>query len=284
MKRFLIRQKGLALAVGTFLLAFALLSWDFHQPVQVFFDGEKLDTVPVKRERKVRNLDEALEELERAERELDVHLKFEWDKMEKDIEKAMKEMDMAKIRMELDHSMREIDLVKMKKELEKINEIDFEKIKKEIEKNMRDVDIELKNLDGEKIRKEIEESMARIDMEKIRKDIDVDMKKLEEEMKELKIELSNIKPEIEESLKDAREELAKVKVQIRDYKGFVDQLHEEKLIDKNKDYEIRHEDGALYINDVKQSQEVYDRHRNFLDKYRDFKIRKEANNLNLDLD
>ena len=115
-------------------IALTLVSWDFKQNSGRYKAGQT-DTVPRNgREKKIRDLDDALEELNAAE------LQLNSEKLQRELTEAMKKLDAAKIRMEFDKAMKEVDMEKIKQELnEAMKEIDGDKIKMEIDKAMKEV-------------------------------------------------------------------------------------------------------------------------------------------------
>jgi hypothetical protein len=220
------------------------------------------DTIPKKKERKVRNLDEALEELDRANVEiniekLNVELAEIGPQVEKEIrnakievEKALKEVDMEKINEEINASLKDIDWKEIKEEVDaSVSKIDWKKIKKELE------------------------DVKEINLEKM----DIDMKKVHEE-------LERIKPELEKNLKEAKKEIEKAKVEMREYKTFVDGLEKDGLINKKDGYTIKHTNGELIINGKTQPAGVYSKYRSFLEKHKRLFIEKSDDDFNIDLD
>jgi copper chaperone CopZ len=269
--------KPVFLAVAITALAVILLSWDY-QPSAFHFAGYDYysDTVPPKkgkaeRERKIRDLDEALEELENAELKVDI------EKIKKEIEEAMKSIDADKIKMEVDRALRDVDMKKIRKEIEEsLAKIDGDKIKAEIDKAMKEVDFS-------KIKAEIEESLRNVDLDKIK--VELDMEKVKEEMKNVEKELKKIGPEIEKSLEKAKVEIEKAKAELKEYKGFIDGLEKDGLISKKDGYSLKHKDGELFINGKKQSSEVYTKYRSFLEKHKSFTIdRNDDDDFNIDID
>jgi len=254
-----------------------LVSWNYQQAPFHFAGGDKYtDTVPPKkskadREKKVRDLDEAIEELEKTEINVDL------SKVKLELEKAMKEVDAQKIQLEVEKALRDVDMKKIQKEIqESLAKIDGEKIKADMEKAMKEIDFT-------KIKAEIEESMKQIDVEKIKQEIN--MEKLKVDMKDMEKELKKIGPEIERSMEKAKVEIEKAKVELKEYKNFVDGLEKDGLINKKEGYKIKHKDGELFINGKKQSAEVYNKYRSFLEKHKSFNIDDEAgDDFNIDID
>ncbi|MCW3074527.1 MAG: hypothetical protein JWP69_1596 [Flaviaesturariibacter sp.] len=173
---------------------------------------------------------------------------------------------------QLDRSMIQLD-AELKKELKAIPPIDAQKIKAEVEQA-------LKQLDAAKLKMEIESSVAKIDVEKIKAEIskikELELPKMEEQLK-------NLGPQIEESLKGAKESIEKAKVEIKEYKAFEESLAADGLIDKN-DYRIEHKEGELKINGKTQPKSVYEKYSNFLQKHKNFTLRKNKDDFNINND
>ena len=294
-----------SIAAGRILLAlltigtvFTLISWDHKQSPSGYQKQSFNDTTPkgkkTDREKKVRDLDDAIDELnsvdlqkemEKAQAEIQKAMKeIDGQKIKMEIEKAMKEVDFEKMQTELKESMGklDIDMTKMQKELqESMKEIDGEKMKLEIEKAMKDVDLS-------KLQKEIRQSMANVDWEKMKKEMDEvknkNMGDLDKEMAKVKEEMEKIGPQIEKEMQHAKVEIDKAKEEMKGYKSFVDGLDKDGLIKKSEGYSIKHKDGELIINGKKASNETYLKYRSFLEKHPKFDIRKSDDDFNIDVD
>lgn len=290
MKRnFWLRKLPLAVLVCGMVVTAA--AWQDHSATNT---RNIADTTPNKhREKKIRDIDDAIAELERGEQELNRSLKnMDFSKIEKqiresiessqvdaakiktDIENALKEIDVTKMRAEMDKAMKELDAAKLKMDKAEFKDMDVTKVKAEIEKAMKEIDVA-------KVKAEADMALARVDIEKIQKEIS-ETRKLE--LDKLKEEMKNLKPEIEKSMKEAHEEMEKAKAELKAYKGFIDGLDKDGLIDKKKEYTIEHENGELTINGKKQSQEVYNRYRSFLDKKKNFTIKKSSDDFDINMD
>ncbi len=228
------------------VVSIGLISWDYQQKNGIT-PPDQQDTIP-KKEKKVKDLDDVLAELDRAEFQIDL------EKIQAEIAKAMKEFDGAKIRMEVDKAMKEVDFAKIQTEIAKaMKEVDFAKIQQEVQ-------AELAKVDWEVVKKEIE---------KVK---EVDMKKLEVEMKKLGEEMKELGPKIEVEMKKAKIEMEKAKAEIKEYKTFVDGLDSDGLIIKKEGYTLQHKDGELLINGKKASEGTYNKYRSFLEKHPKFTI------------
>jgi hypothetical protein len=116
-------------------LTFALVSWDrkqsggFHQKQQTH------DTIPQKKDKKIRDLDEAIAELE------NVDLKIELEKAMADVDKAMKELDVQKIKLDVQRSMKDVDFDKIKAEVDMaMKEVDMQKIHMDVQISLKEID------------------------------------------------------------------------------------------------------------------------------------------------
>lgn len=275
----------------------ALVSWGHKQsPDQLQQSSPRTDTVPQKksgdREKKVRDLDEALEELDRIDFDITLERamkdvseamkKIDMDKIKVDIDKAMKEVDMEKIKLEMDKAMKGVDMDKIKVDIERsMKEVDMDKIKLDIDKAMKEVDME-------KIKREVGEAVAKVDWDKIKLEIDeakkVNMDEIAVEMKKVQEELRNIKPQIEKELNNAKIEVEKTKKDLKEYKDFVDGLDRDGLINKKESYTIQHKNGELIVNGKKAADQVYAKYRTFLDKHKSFSIEKNEDDFDIDMD
>lgn len=290
MKRnFWLRKLPLAVLVCGMVVTAA--AWQDHSATNT---RNIADTTPNKhREKKIRDIDDAIAELERGEQELKRSLKdVDFSKIEKqiresieasqvdvakiraDVEKAMKDIDLTKMRVEMDKAMKELEVAKLQIDKAELKDVDVAKVKVEIEKAMKEVDVA-------KIKAEVDMALAKVDMEKLQKEIN-ETRKLE--IDKLKEEMKDLKPQIERSMKEAHEGIEKAKAELKAYKGFIDGLDKDGLIDKSKEYTIEHENGELTINGKKQSQEVYNRYRSFLEKQKNFTIKKSSDDFDIDVD
>jgi hypothetical protein len=173
--------------------------------------------------------------------------------------------------------MKEINAIKLNKDLqESMNKNDLEKMQKEMADAM-------KEFDGAKLQKELQESMKKIEWDKMKTEFDkvkdIDMKDFQVNMDKMKLELDKIGPELER----AKEGVEKAKEEMKEYKGFVDGLEKDGLINK-KEYTIKYADGELFINGKKASDATYKKYKSFLDKHKKFRIEKSDDDFNIDND
>lgn len=268
------RKNVLSLILVAFV-SIALIAWGGHQPAHTQTTNQNFtDTVPKnKTDKKIRDLDDAIDQLDKAEFQLNM------DKVKAQVQEALKQVDMAKIQIEIDKAMKDVDMSKIKAEMDKaMKEVDMSKIKAEIDRAAKEIDVA-------KIQRDIKESMAKVDWEKIKRDMEevkkVDMSKLNEDMKKLELEMKDLGPKIEKQMEKAKVEMEKAKQEMKEYKSFVDGLDKEGLINKKEGYSIQHKDGELIINGKKQPADVYNKYRSFLEKHEKFNIRKSDDDFNL---
>lgn len=239
----------------------ALISWDRKQLPGGFHQRQQThDTIPPKKDKKIRDLDEAIAELE------NIDMKAHMDKAMAEVDRAMKEIDGEKIRLEVERAMREVD---------------FNKIKAEVDKAMKEVDFA-------KIEREIKESLAKIDWDKMKAELDevkkIELSEMEASLAEAREEMKKIGPEIEKELQKAKVEIEKAKAEMKEYKSFVDGLEKDGLINKKEGYSIKHKDGKLTINDKEASAKTYEKYRSFLEKHKKINIEKNNNDFDIDMD
>jgi hypothetical protein len=150
---------------------------------------------------------------------------------------------------------------------------------------MKEMKVQLENamkqIDAAKLQSDINASIAKIDMDKIKMELDkvkeIDFKGIEENLKKMK-------PEIEKSMQDAKENIEKAKKELTQYKSFIDGLDQDGLIDKDKNYTIQYKNGELIINGKKQPANVVNKYGSFLKGKKDFTIKKDKDNFNIDND
>ena len=259
-------------------LTIGLVSWDHRQsPGQ--YQQSANDTVPKKskdREKKIRDLDDVLAELDGAD------LKIDMDKMQKELSEALKKIDADKIRLEIEEAMKEVDFDKIKKEVEaSMAKVDWNNIKTEITNAMKQVDMA-------KIQAEVQQSMAKIDWDKMKAEMDkvknIDMKHVQEELQKVQEEMKDLGPKLEKELANAKVEIEKAKAEIKEYKEFVNGLESDGLINKKEGYTLKHKDGELFINGKKVSEQTYNKYRKFLEKHKKFSIEKNDDDFDMDMD
>ncbi|HVZ55017.1 MAG TPA: hypothetical protein VG870_00035 [Chitinophagaceae bacterium] len=191
----------------------------------------------------------------------------------RDLDQALEDLDKAKI---------DIDLDQVKQEMSRIRP----ELEKQLDQAKREMDRAIREMDVDKIKAQVEASVKQINWDQMKADLDkarqVDLAKIQVDMEKVNKQLDDMKPQIEKQLREARVQVEMAKQELKEYKGFVDQLNKDGLIDKKKDYTIEHRDGQLLINGVKQPDSVYGKYRAFLDKHPRITLRKTDDDFRVD--
>ncbi|MCG2616527.1 hypothetical protein LZZ85_19660 [Terrimonas sp. NA20] len=276
----------LSLVALILVAAIALLSWkkqdkqtDKKQDLRTY-----TDTVPSK-ERKVRDLDEALNQLD----EINLHAIIE--QAMGSVAETMKNIDAEKLHLEAQKALASVDMEKVNADVEKaLKEIDFEKIHEEVQASLAKVDWDEIKIDLEDAKKEIA-AARKIDVEEMNRELAkamAEIKKIrpeiEKELAKAKVEIEKIRPEMEKELAKAQVDIDKAKEEIREYKTFVDGLEKDGLLNKKDEYTIRHKDGKLIVNGKEASSSIYSKYKTFLDKHKKLHIQKTEGSFEMDED
>ncbi len=214
--------------------ALCLVSWDISGSGKRYATATT-DTVPkAAREKKIRNLDEALEDMDRADWKADL------EKAKEELARAIKEIDSDKIRLEMDKAMASIDVEKIRKEAERaVKDIDWNKIEKELQS--------VKEMNWDKF---------------------------QDNMKEMQENLKKMGPELEQSMEKLKVEMEHLKEEMKGYKTLVDGLDADGYLDKKKDYKLEHRNGELKVNGKALPAAEYNKFRSFLEKHEKFTVNK----------
>lgn len=287
-RNFWTRQLPVAVLItGTVI---ATVAWQTHPGKSTHTTN---DTIP-DRHKKAKDIDEALAELDKGRAEMEKSLKeIDWKKIQVEISASMKDLKIEtdQMKIEIANALKELDLAKIQAEVQKsIREIDFDKIQAEIQKSVAEIDVQkikaeidksIKEIDVAKIKAEIDASISKIDMDKIKVEMDrikdIDFKKMEEEMKK-------IGPEIEKSMEGAREGIEQARKELTAYKSLIDGLDRDGLINKKENYKIEYKSGELTINGKKQSADLVRKYQDILKGRKDFTIKKDKDDFDIDND
>jgi hypothetical protein len=177
----------------------------------------------------------------------------------------------------LEEAMKKLD-VEMSKLNEKLKNIDYNKIQ-------RDVDASLKKVDFDKIAKDVEASVKKTDWKKMEREMkasmekvrNIDMVKMKEQLAKAKVQMEKhqkamklnseeFKGKIANAMEKAKASMEKAREEMQNMKSFTDALEKDKLIDKSKTYDIKVENGELYIDGKKQPKEVNDKYKEYYKK------------------
>ena len=166
--------------------------------------------------------------------------------------------------------------------------IDFEKIQRETQKAMQHLE---ENIDFKKMQADIDKSLAKekeylssdgfkkeieaagkVDMDQVKKSVDDAM----EEMKKNKIDLK-------EEMANAKEEMQHAKEELVAFREMLGKMEKDGLIDKKGDYTIEYDNNELYINHVKQSQDITVKYKGYFKKD-GTRIYKKSGRFNINID
>ncbi len=284
-------KKNFSLQPLPLLIAFAVLLITLFgfQTSPVTPTTTAKDTLP-DRSKKIRNIDEAIKEVDQADDELDLKKYYQdFQKIETGIEKTLQDIHVneAEIKKQLAAAMKQIDAAKIQASIEKaFKEIDLKQIQASVHQS-------LNNLEMEKIKLKIDQALNKVDLNQIKADVNASIAKINwdkikdqlEEVKDidrLKIEkeLQNIRPEIEKSLKAAHLDLERTKRELQVYKTLIGTLRKDGLIQQDH-FKIQFAQGALYINDQKQSKEILSKYASILNGLKDFTIISDENHFDI---
>lgn len=230
------------------------------------------DTVP-KKQKQVRDLDEALQELDKGEAELQkAFQEFDGEKIGREIRDAMKNM--------------EVDLAKAKAEMEKaVKEFDAQKINLEVQKAMVEVQKALKEIDAEKIKADVQASLAKVDTEKMKAELEKAKAELEKvkdvDFDKVRKELAAVRPEVERALRDAKKDLELARQELTAYRNLVNALDKDGYLQKQASYKVEYKNGELTVNGKKLSSDVVKKYSEFLQGKKDFTLNKDDDNFNI---
>lgn len=229
-----------------FILALTVIIIGFY----AFSQKEKTNRYSFRKETNPTNIDTPtplIHDRYLTERDMD-KIEDAIKKLDEQMEKLngqMKKMDFSKVQKEVDNAMQKVDFDKIEKRMnESLRKIDVEKMEKDIKESVSRVG----NLDGVKAQMQI----AKAQLEMQRANIDLNRREA--------------KVNVEKAMRNARESMMKAREELRNLKEFTDQLKNDGLINKNKNYKIEVRSGELYINDKKQSKEVNDKYRKYYKK------------------
>lgn len=223
------------------------------------------DTVP-KKEKQIRDLDDALSELDKGEAEMQKALKeFDGDKLSREIHEAMKGLN--------------VDMAKMKEEMARtVKEIDVQKINAEVQKGLADAQKNLAQIDVEKIKAEVQASLSKIDMDKMK----VELEKIKEiDVEKIKKEMEGIRPQIEKSLQAAKKDIENARQEITAYKELVNALDKDGFLKKDTNYKVEYKNGQLIVNGKTLSAGETKKYNEFLNGKKDFTLQRDEEGMNI---
>lgn len=181
-----------------------------------------------------------------------------------ELEKAMKHLDAAMAK--LNEEMGKLDFTKMERELQSaLKEIDAQKIETSVQKALAELNKEKVNEHVQEALAKAQEELKKVDMEQLK----VQMQQLKASLKDNAINQTEFKSQFEQAMKQAKDGMLKAKKEMKLIQEFIDALHNDGLIVKNKPYTVELKDGALYINGEKQNETVKNKYQKYLEGRKD---------------
>lgn len=166
-----------------------------------YFVQQKIqqDTVPTKFEIDL-NLNKIVKELTDALQDVKIEIKkLDWEKLQRDINNTLKDLNLDKTFAEIEKAIKEIDAKKLALDLKTdLKTADLDEVKREMEKAFN----ELNKTDFKKLKIELKNLKIEIDpkqKEALRKNIQKLKPEVEQKMQELKKEMEKLKQEIKKS-------------------------------------------------------------------------------------
>ena len=259
------------------IASFGLISWAGSSGGAHRISGN--DTIPSREKPKYeKDFDKELRQLDEAKGQLEKLKTKDWDKVQHDLETALKNIDIEKIRIGAEQAVRNVDMEKIAKEIEtSLDKIDFEKIGRDLDAATNDfskIDKEKIKEEMQKVRTEVEEQLKKQDfrkeMEEIKKidmnEIRADLEEARKEIAKVKEQLRAEKIDLKATMQMANSEIEKAQQDLKGYQEMTYALEKEGLLDTKKDYTIQYKDGVLTINDRKQSFETAARYKKYFRK------------------
>ena len=221
-------------------------------------------------------LDSAMAALDAAQAQLK---KEDFEKIQKEMEGAIKEINVEKIKAEVENGLKEVDMEKIKNDMAKaMKGMDTKKIKMEMEKALRDIDVEkikrevaqsLKDIDLEKMQADIQKSLISIDFAEIEREVsnakNINFKQIEEEIAAAKLQLDHQKINLKLQMKKADEDMKKAKQQIAVVRAGIVELEKDGLIQKGEKIQVEYKRGILFLNGKRQSKAISKKYKRYFD-------------------
>lgn len=263
MKKFILRNKNaIAGMAACLLIGGVMMSFQDTPYVNQIMDTRiGADTVPDKFSNstmKMKDFDNLIENLDKDMIRVGDMKDIDMEMIRQQVEMSLKEVDMDKIMKDVEQSLSKIDLTKLMDEIKiSLQDIDRKEhegeLKKAIEEGHKELEkakMEIKNIDREKIRKELQE--AKVEIEKARK-----------ELKEINME---------KIMQEAKAGIDEARVELQQTKAMFTEMEKDGLVNSKQGFSIEFKNKDLYINYVKQPQQVTDKYRKYI-KEDHFKIK-----------
>jgi hypothetical protein len=283
-KNYCMKSKALFLASAIAVGSLALVSW-VGNPDTALPDFTFNDTIPG--QSTGRDFDRELKSIADARVHLKKMTEQDMDKMIRDIEKSIQDIDLQKIQADAQKSMANFDHGKIEKDLQNaLKDIDKELANQEIDKDLSEKRKAEIRRDLQKAREEIKREMENIKKElsiekaKMKKDIALELENAQKEMEKAKKEIAEHKVNIKKDIQNALTDLDKAEKEVKGYQEMVYDMESAGLLSTKTTYTIEHDKGKITINGKDLSAEDYNRFKKYFDEDR-IVIRKEKDHINI---
>ena len=235
------------------------------------------DTVPEKRNKITRDqednrdLDKELQQLDRAQEQLDKIKDKDWEKMQRDIQESIKKIDFDKIQQQATAAMKQADLEKINAQIQQsLKAIDFDKIQREIDQSISKIDKEQITRELDKARLQVDQALGKADWQQELKNQKFNQEEIEKQMADAKKQMEKAQEDMKHQQFNFKKDIDKAKMDIdhakeelKNYQEMIYDMEKDGLLNTKDDYTIAYKDGDLFINDKKQPQEVTDKYKKY---------------------
>ncbi|MEO6490147.1 MAG: hypothetical protein ABIO04_09430 [Ferruginibacter sp.] len=256
MKQFILKHLKLFAGVTASVL-FCLLTLSFQDTpfVKAILDNQQVE--PLQDTIKKKKNAMTMKEFDRLTEHLDV-----------DIKNQLKEIDLAKIEQQMMANLKELDVEKVMSQVQSsLKQIDTEKILAEVEK-------ELQHINFSEVSAETKAALAnaQIGVEKAMSEVKkIDKEKIKTELDHARIEIEKSKHEFQKVnmdriLKEANDGIDKAKTELKQLKQMFTEMEHDGLINLKKGFNIEYKNKSLFIDGVKQPDQVTDKYKKYFKK------------------
>ncbi len=248
MKQFIQKHKRSITGTSALLLVgLAALSFQdtplLQAQKQLMIPQEQADTLPP--EKKM-----TMQEFDNLTANIDVELKR--------VTEELKKIDMGAIARQVEQSLKGVDLSSvMQTVASSLKAIDFDKLGKDITLSLKDVDCGKINVEIAQAMKEAKAEISKVNMEEVKKEMAEAGKELEKARLELKaIDMDKIMQEANEGIGKAKNELTQLRTMFTE-------MEKDGLINTKAGFTVEFKNKVLFINGIKQSQQITDKYQSY---------------------
>lgn len=193
------------------------------------------------------------------------------EKLDKQVLDQLKQLDMQKVQLKLNQALQDLNIEQISETVEKsLKSINLDKMREELKEQASKMDQDYLNSETgsalAEAKKELEkasEEMKKINTDEIRKELE----KAKLELRKSKVEMQQI--DMDKIMQEAREGIDKAKKELKRTRQMFTEMEKDGLIDTKKGFKIGYKKNELFINGVKQSQQVADKYRSYFNEGED---------------